>query len=363
MAEARETPMSAQAEKARQMITELTAGDREVSQSEPVSPEAEPAEAERQVETAEASTTDDAETKATPTDDGEAKATEESGLDLEWIDKQDSEYADLLTDLHAKGHIDDDQFKAAKQAYMPRKGMYQAQEKAAKFEKDARRWEETGQHLFDDDQARQDFLAWRESRDNGQDSTADVSGMDNIRDSLKKALTEGDDDGLTSAIVDAVQAVAGKSIETRESRAQDAVRAADDYTRTLQTEWAPQVSKQFVDVEGATKEDIDKAGYALEQFLEDRRINAMETIQSAEDLRKSMEPFVKEAVATRRFHASVSEQRSDRSKQYDDQSLKASSAPSVSTKAEEDLTTAKGRLAALQQDEDIQALMGQIGHS
>ncbi len=354
MAEASEAPVNPEVAKVQAMLAELDAGDTEVSQSEPISSPPEPTDIrdDGQPGEAEASSENTDEPEAPANEDADTPEEPAGTLDLEWIDKQDSAYADFLTTLHEEGKLDEDTFKSVKQAYQPRRGMNAAQQRAAEAEAAAQKWEETGKPLFESDDARRDFLEWRDSRERGEPKANPLDGM---KDRLKTVLSEGDDEDFASTILDVVKQVTQHQQTATRQQDAAAAREIETYNDSL-IDWASAVKQEFIDVEGATPEDVTAASKALEATFNRRGHNAMDIVRSQEDLRAEMAPFVEKAVTQRKFDELLGRQ-SDRSKQYNGKSLKASSSPAISPKVEEDLTTFSGRTRALQNDPEIQDLM------
>lgn len=363
MPEAQDAPISADEAKARAMLAELIEGDREVSQSEPTAPVAEGPEApgERQADEAEASSQTDEATDEAPTQetDGDESEAPPEGLDLEWIDAQDSDYAELLSSLHQEGHLSEEALAAARQAYMPRKGMYKAQEKAAAVRKELEEDAKIGRELkdlFESDAARRDFLEWKQTRGQPQARSDDVETK--LKERLKTALENGDDEDLIAAMLETSKEIAKHQHTSTAQAEAEARQSLAEYEANFTT-WAQEVKQEFTDELGASEEEIQAAADVLAGRLARRQVNVMDVIQSASDLKDEMQDIVNRIHLENQLKSVVG-RRDSRSKQYDGKTLKASSAPAVSAEVDEDLSTPQGRIRAIENDADIQALWSQL---
>lgn len=346
-----------------QLLAELEAGNVEVSSSEPVSELAsEPPVAEQQAEEVEASgeQTPEAEESSNQTGDDESQAGD-SKPDLEWIDEKNGEYADLLSQLVEAGHIDASQLEVAKSAYLPLKGFYAKTRELAEEQKtlksDAEKWRETGAKLFDSEEAREDFIRWRDNKRQPQAELGEKTEAD-IAPFVSRIQNAETDEQQIEAIVDLIKLTSADAVKSAlgedKQQASAAERAQAEYAESLE-DWAQSVSKDFTDLEGATQDDFVAATEQLASAIKRRGQSAADVIKGPEDLRDELRPYIKPIVLERKLGELMGTQ-GKRSKQYDDKTLKASSAPGTSTKAAEDLTTFAGRTKAISEDAEIQAL-------
>lgn len=350
------------------MLAELIAGDTEVSASEPVSEAVSEAPKDtQQAEEVEASgqQASESEESSTQTGDDESKD-DNSGPDLEWIDERDAEYADHLSTRFAEGKIDEKDLEFFKAKYMPLKGFYAKSNEFAKLTKeleaDAEKWRDTGAKLFETEEAREDFIRWRESR--GQEKPTPEAGpvpQIDLAPYVKRIQEAETEEDQLKAIADLSMATSTAAAQAERNRDQQQATAAEqaqaEYAENLEG-WAQDVSKQFTDLEGATQDDFVAAADQLAAAIKRRGQVAPDVIRSAEDLRDEIRPYLEPIVLKRKMDELLGKQDA-RSKQYDGKTLKASSAPGTSAKPVEDLSTFAGRTKAISEDPDIQRLMEQ----
>lgn len=343
---------------AQQMLAELEAGAAENSQSEPVAGDkpSEIAEPEKtpQADDDEAPKNEDNPTDDAPTPkDGDEDVEETPGLDLDWIDQEDSDYAELLATLHENGTLDDEAIQTAKAAYAGRNGMRKAFSKANVAEKALEKLRPL-EGLFDNDKDRADFLAWKESKESApsEPKGPDLSGL---KERMKAAET---DEELFEIVMEGAAEIASHTTQTAKATDQAHHNALVEYADTLES-WGEDLSKDLVDELGAEPDDVFEASKIVGANYKRDGIDVTTVIRSKQDLRDRVVDIVQNRIRERQIDSLLGK-KAEREKKYNGRTLKASSTPPVPSEVEHDESTQEGRYAALKADPELQRLMEQV---